>query len=876
MRSVFRRSVAATKSSTRAISARPFVVGALAATALATASGCSGCGDDETGTGGSSLDSATSSPASAASSGDGSGGAGPGPASIAVSSGETSSSGSGIVECEVPCEVGDICSHGTCIAGRDCEDDEDCDFDTYCDDETGTCQPWENADPKFDDQCVQLIAAGILAPAVRCEFSVAPPGDPFPGHVDVQGTPVVVNFNVPAESGSPSIAASFTATVPGGYTENLGVIRVLKGTDCTLEANLGGTDLDADGDIDFATSPASLAVADLDGDASAEIVAYIADGSTAAFTRKAGVWSVLWKAPQPVGAPWSCVEAGGCSLAWAGTSIHDLDDDGVPEVIREGVVFDGPTGAVRSLQPVDYASYSQGLFPTLADLDGDGNVELSNGARIWEYIADGWVEEPAFFAAEPSKSPGFTAFADFGDYGSSGNPDDAEIAVIRGNNVYIYALDGSTVLGPIPVPANGPEAPGGGPPTISDFDGDGAAELGVAGRAFYTVFDIDCTATPRAGGVCDAGPCDGIGGPCAADSGMLWSRRTQDLSSNITGSSIFDFEADGTSEVVYADECFTRVYNGQTGEVLFSQYSSSCTWYENPIVADVDGNFRADVVSPSNKACSADGTGIACRPETLTAEGVDLQFNGLRCETNDDCTSNLCDEGLCRCTASAECCAAGDDAACEEFGYRCAPPNAGTAGTGNTCRAFHPHGVSGIRVFSDVNDQWVRSRTIWSQHAYSVTHIGEDGVVPATSDWTSNWLDPELNNFRQNVPGDPNANAIPDTTAGASVFDGCDEDGNAVLSIDICNRGAAPVGDGVAVSFSLQGDLVCTAETTGPLQPEECERVSCTWADPPAEEGIAVVVDVLVNGGGDVTECKSENNDGIIQGVFCPDDVIPD
>lgn len=851
---------------------RPLAALAFATALIAGAPACSGCGDPEiTGTGGGLT--STSDGQTTVTSGNGGGGAGQGTVSVTVSVG-TSSTGTGVVECEVPCEVGEICSHGTCVPGRVCEGDEECDFDTYCDEATGTCQPWSEANPGHDDECLQLIKPGILAPAVRCAFSEAPPGDPFPGHVDVQGTPVVVNFNVPAESGSPSIAASFTptyASADGSYSENEGVIRVLRGTDCTLEANLGGTDLDGDSIIDFTVSPASLAVADLDGDLSAEIVAYGADGSTLAFTRKNGVWGLLWKAPRPDTAPWAPCDGSRCSLGWAGTSIHDLDDDGVPEIIREGVVFDGLTGALRAAQPANYLSYRSGLFPTLGDLDGDGNVELANGQRIWEYIADAWIEEPAFDAGD-DKRPGFTAFADFGDFGSSGNPDDAEIVVVRDDSVYIYALDGSVVLGPVAVPANGPDAPGGGAPTISDFDGDGLPEIGVAGRAFYTVFDIDCSATPRSGGACELGPCDGDGATCAADAGLLWSRRTQDLSSNVTGSSIFDFEADGVSEVVYADECFTRVYNGQTGEVLFSQYSSSCTWYENPIVADVDGNFRADVVSPSNKACSADGSGIACRPETLTAEGVDLQFNGLRCEADGDCTSGACDEGLCRCTASAECCSAGDDAACEEFGYRCAPPNPGTDGSGNTCRAYHPHGVSGIRVFSDVHDQWVRSRTIWSQHAYSVTHIGEDGAVPATSEWTANWLDPELNNYRQNVPGDPNATAIPDTTAGASVFNGC-SDGAATLSIDICNRGAAPVGSGLAVSFSVAGEVVCTAATTGPLEPEECESVSCVWNEPPTTDGTAVDVDVLVNGDGDVTECKSENNDGIVQGVFCPEDV---
>jgi len=66
----------------------------------------------------------------------------------------------------------------------------------------------------------------------------------------VQGTPIVINFNVPASSGPPSIAASFTATVPANYTEELGVIRVLRGDDCTVEANLGGTDVDMDGVVD--------------------------------------------------------------------------------------------------------------------------------------------------------------------------------------------------------------------------------------------------------------------------------------------------------------------------------------------------------------------------------------------------------------------------------------------------------------------------------------------------------------------------------------------------------------------------------------------------------------------------------------------------
>jgi hypothetical protein len=809
-----------------------------------------GCGDDASSSGGG--------PAGGAPAGTGGAGASGGGGSGA---GFTGGSGGGTVECATPCEPGQICTHGTCIDQVSCTDDEQCDFDTYCDEATGLCAPWDATRPGADPTCLQLSVPGLLSPKIRCEFSTAPMGDPFPGHVDVQGTPVVVNFNVPASSGPPSIAASFTATVVNNYTEDLGVIRVLRGTDCSLEVNLGGTDLDGDSVVDWTVSSSSLATADLDADGSAEIVAYGADGSTLAFTKKSGVWSLLWKAPLPAGAPWTACDAGirRCSLGWAGASIHDLDDDGVPEVLREGVVFSN-TGALVAMQPPTYVSYSQGLFPVVADLDADAPVELTNGAAIWEWSAGGWVLDPLFTPA--TAAPGFVAVADFGDFGV-GAPTDAEIAVVRGGTVLVHALDGSLAMAPVAVPGNNP---GGGPPTVSDFDGDGLVEIGVAGRAYYTVFDIDCGPTPRAGGACNLGQCDALGGLCVAGGSILWSQQTQDISSNITGSSIFDFEADGKSEVVYGDECFTRIYDGQTGDVLFSQYRSSCTWYENPIIADVDGNFRADLVTPSNKACSPTGDGIACND--LTPEGVDAQWPGVRCTEAADCATGVCDAGLCRCTTSASCCGVADDATCIDQGLQCAPPPPSTPGVGNTCRASHPKGVSGIRVYADANDQWVRSRTIWNQHAYHVTHVNEDGTVPQTSQWLKNWEQPELNNFRQNVPGDPNGNAVPDSTAGASVFNGC-VGGAAKLTIDVCNRGAAPQGSGVVVGFYVAGVKVCETTTTMALAPEECEAVSCVWSEPPNSSATAVDVDVVANDGGASAECHDENNDGVVKDVWC-------
>ncbi|MCC6215732.1 MAG: VCBS repeat-containing protein [Polyangiaceae bacterium] len=740
--------------------------------------------------------------------------------------------------CAGGCDEGQVCSNGVCVTQTACAGDDDCENDTRCVVGTG-CVPWGAG--AYDADCGVGFPAGNFSPRVKCEFRTPPAGDPFPSHTDVQATPVVVRLGPQA----PSIVAPFTATVPGGYTEDQGIVRVLRGDTCEVEANLGGG---AAGYAGWLVSSASVAVADLDGDAVAEVVVRSGVGSVVAFTRKGGAWSVLWESPAGV-AP---------VVRWAGPSIHDLDDDDVPEVIVESSVLSGANGAVLAGGAPGWVSHSQGLDPVLANLDDDPKLELTNGAAVWEWaVGAGWVQEAWFPGSSPS-SPGFVGVADFGPFGA-GLATTPELAVVGPGAVRIQATDGSLALAPTALPGGG-----GGPPTIADYDGDGLPELAVAGQAFLTVFDPDCAGTPRSGGSCGAGAaCDdasGVPGPCPA--GILWSRSTQDLSSNITGSSVFDFEGDGKAEVVYADECFVRVYDGTDGTVLFSQYRSSCTWYENPIVADADGDFRADLVTPSNLACSDGVSGIAC--QMLDAQGVDTQFPGVRCVAAADCLSGSCDAGLCRCATGADCCAAGTDAACLDEGFACAPPPPGTPGTGNTCRAAHPRGVSGIRVYADARDSWVQSRTIWNQHAYHVTHVNENGTIPRASQWQKNWLDPSLNNFRQNVPGVANGQSTPDLTAGASSFT-C-SGGAARLAAPVCNRGAAPVAAGIAIGFYDGSTRVCSATSTLALNPGECETVSCTWSQTGTEPRDLFMI---ADDAGLRQECREGNNRGIVQAVYC-------
>ena len=745
------------------------------------------------------------------------------------------------------CIAGEVCVDETACAprGEDCTDDDGCSDDSWCDETLGVCVPWGTPPGMVTDpDCTRLIVAGTFAPTVQCELREAPAGDAFPANLHVLSTPMVVDFSIgrgPDDPARPSIVAVFDDGVDGDTELPTGVIRVLDGATCAQQAELGSLQL-----VSHSSPPA---VGDLDGDGRAEIVANQAGGGVVAFTYDdaTAAWAVLWRSTRPDGSAYAPTGAG-----WAGPSIYDLDDDGSPEVLRGGVVL-GADGVLRDeslgVFAVGGGSLATiGLFGVVADVDGDGRAEQVQGHGVWEWDpgAGTWVAE----AWSPGGSePGNVAVADFGPFaGAMGWPDDApEVVVISPGTARVQTLDGTTVFGPIAIPGGG----SGGPPTVADFDGDGRAELASAGATAYTVFDLDCTATPV--GECASGRTDGV----------AWSQPSQDESSNVTGSSVFDFEGDGRAEAVYGDECFLRVYDGETGMVIFSQYRSSCTWYENPVVADVDGDFNSEIVIGNNFNCGDATSGRACT--SLEPGQIDPLFAGIRCSDGADCLSGTCDAGFCRCTMDSECCAG---AGCELAGFVCAAPPAGTPGTGSTCRASHPMGALGIRVYRDSADRWVRSRQVWNQHAYHVTNVNDDGTIPRTSAAMTNWTTPGLNNFRQNVQGSPVPGATPDLTSRGIGVE-CAGD-SVTLSANVCNRGTESVGAGMSVGFyagdpDAGGMLVCRGFTDRVLDPGTCAPVECTGT---ADIG-GVTIFAVADDEGTEGECHEGNNRAVLDGAMC-------
>jgi len=264
-----------------------------------------------------------------------------------------------------------------------------------------------------------------------------------------------------------------------------------------------------------------------------------------------------------------------------------------------------------------------------------GNTGLSGEGYC--AIADVW-------GADPAQKPG------------PSNRPDGKPEVILIDNGDLIILDAAT--GKIILDRNLGGGTRGGAPNVDDFDGDGFMEVASALSDFYIVADLQastgaagsCPDWPgliarkdQANGAHNPNPARAPGASCKKDSdcdaaavcnvtsGQCvclhngWKRDSDDDSSKVTSSSVFDFNGDGSAEAIYNDECDFRVYDGASGEVLFSQPSRSRTGIENPVVADVDNDGNAEVVTGMNTAvngrCDDDPGGVPTGPNGLRVWG---------------------------------------------------------------------------------------------------------------------------------------------------------------------------------------------------------------------------------------------------------------
>lgn len=831
------------------------------------------------------------------STGNGTGSNGNGTGGIDLGSGGSGGGSVVLKDCDesTPCGADEVCvatseGKGLCSPkGNDCTTDSDCQNDTYCCDgdcrldgvAQGVCVLGDTR--PTNSACTTAIAVGVFSPDSQCEWTKPPAGDPYPNSLNVLGTPLVANL--PNESGTAAEIVFITSeTGTGG-----GRLRIINGQSCEQREVIDEGPALADA--------ATPAIADLDGDGKPEIIARKwaggeLNGGLVAFTWQTDHYGVMWEA--------NAASAGNKS-AWDGVSVHDLNDDGKPEIVgRYGEVHNGQTGAVIAAANSNIRLRSD---PVVVDVDGDGTVELVAN-QVFSWNGSGWTKKyngPNF--TTDAASPVFYGVGDFGTRSSSGSFDHtqrdgrAEVVAVGALNlgsdeqsgmVGVYTLEGETLLRVDFAPhasCPGGQATGerGGPPTVGDFDGDGMPELATAGAFGYRVFDLACG---------DAGT------SCAdASKKILWEQKTQDCTSGMTGSTIFDFEGDGIAEAVYADECFVRVYNGQTGEVLFSTYRNSATWWEQPVVADPDNSDRSKLIFGGAalynvfSGCGNSSSAMNCEAPTGQVAGtygcIDPQWAGVRCTADDDCVSGACNEGYCRCQTNADCGntweRAPNDWNDAYSGLICTSPKVGTPGSGNVCRTMFGNVTTtdvakkwfaGVKVYRDKLDRWASSRAMWNQHAYAITNVNDDGTIPKTSDWKANHTAPDLNNFRQNRQGATSAD-LADITGALDAAKACTlVDGNKIrFTGRICNRGLRGVGAAMPATFYVADQEVCKTQTAGPVPVGSCSDISCDIAldDVPSNANIKMVVNDAGAGARITDECNYENNTATVKVVECVD-----
>ncbi len=218
---------------------------------------------------------------------------------------------------------------------------------------------------------------------------------------------------------------------------------------------------------------------------------------------------------------------------------------------------------------------------------------------------------------------------------SPANPLDGKAEVVLIAEGYLLVLNGET--GTLRRFINLGAGMDGGAPNVDDFDGDGFPEIGTAfgtrvpddrspgrapraprGRPPSTTRRWASRATRRAIRAARARwTPTARRAPCATRPRRqcvclhnAWQRVTEDDSSRVTSSTVFDFNGDGAAEVVYNDECFFRIYDGRTSDGPLQEPSPSRTRIENPVIADVDNDGNAEIVFPSNNDTNSCSAGI--------------------------------------------------------------------------------------------------------------------------------------------------------------------------------------------------------------------------------------------------------------------------
>ena len=271
----------------------------------------------------------------------------------------------------------------------------------------------------------------------------------------------------------------------------------------------------------------------------------------------------------------------------------DINNDGIPEILAGDRIFNAETGALVATLPAGSRGFRKlnsgnpTYMPVLADMDNDGQLEVVAGNTIYKVNitnprgTDG--NSATALASVSTLGDGFVSVADINMDGQ------LDVVLINGSEsetskpkltVWTLKKSGTTttaeiIAGPISPADNGA---GGSRVFIGNVDDDNEPELFFSYASRLVRFDYDKNASPVANKL-----------------KQTWITTTSDASGGTT-LSMFDFDQDGKTELVYRDQTDLRIIDGTDGSNRETFHCESATHSEYPVVVDFNGDGHADIL----------------------------------------------------------------------------------------------------------------------------------------------------------------------------------------------------------------------------------------------------------------------------------------